>query len=99
MNAFEQFASVQLKAEAITRCVDDAARESLLLSTAYRKRIKPVPPTVHHRAVKAFKHAASAALVEFDSLGETSKVLDKVCDDFWHQLDEAGRYQWLRRIA
>ncbi len=98
MDDFEFHAAAELKAEAIIVCVDAAAQDRLLLATAYTKRIRPVPTTVHQRAVRAFKQAAKTAKVKFDNPAQASLVMDKVCDAFWNQLNDEDRRAWLLKV-
>lgn len=99
LKPFLGHAEIQLKAEQVSRTVDDAGRQALLLYTVYRKRIRPVPNDTTIKATKAFRSAAKAALVEFASPGQAVSVMDKVCDLLWDTLDESARYVWLRKIT
>lgn len=99
VDTWDQFDWTQLNTDAILNCVDDEVRDSLLLCTAYRKRIRPIPPEVHQRAVTAFKYAAITAEAVFDTPDDASQIMDQVCERLWNELDEETRYAWLLKVV
>jgi hypothetical protein len=76
-----------------------AEEPEILLDMAYRKRIRPVPPQVLEASTQRYLELAEAAQVRFEDTHDAELSISELRALVWARLDEAGRYEWLRKVG